>query len=490
MTSPTHAEVIIIGAGLSGLQAATTLHEAGISFLVLEARDRIGGKTLSRDFSSGVSDMGAAWINSTNQSHMYALAQKFGLEMITQNTDGEIVMHDLDGSVHSFPYGGTPGKEVEVGGVQDMVRIRDLFEETCQKVNVADPLASYKALGVEYDKMSMADFVTFHKGGDTARCTVTIWTRAMLGLEPGEVSALYFLAYCKAGGGLMQMRSDRKDGGQFIRIAKGEMPEFLKCDIRRVSTDLIGIGTQSFSRGLASLLPPDSIALNSAVSSVDSTNSTTTVTTKLGKRYTCQRVIVSLPTTLYKSLDITPPLPPSKQRLAEATIHGHTSKVFLAYSTPWWRKSGFCGLTQSLRGLVAVTRDTSNDSKGHYTLLCFLVGDPGRNWSLLSPANRRKALEDHIGSVFAPLVDEVPKPTGYTEQIWSNEEFSAGCPCPAFPPGLMSEVGAKAIAEGWGRVHFVGTETSQVWRGYMEGAVRSGIRGAEEVIGEFKKAKL
>jgi monoamine oxidase len=92
--------------------------------------------------------------------------------------------------------------------------------------------------------------------------------------------------------------------------------------------------------------------------------------------------------------------------------------------------------------------------------------------------------------VFKSLVDEVPKPTGYTEQIWSNEEFSAGCPCPAFPPGLMGEIGADAVAESWGRVHFVGTETSQVWRGYMEGAVRSGIRGAKEVIAGLGKGKL
>jgi monoamine oxidase len=221
MPPPSHVEVIIIGAGLSGLQSAVTLHEAKIPFLILEARPRIGGKTLSRDFSNGISDMGAAWINSTNQSHMYALAKRFNLETIEQNTDGDIVMHDLDGSVHSFPYGQVPGQEVEVDGVVDMVRIRDLFEELCQSVDVEDLLASVRKLGVDYDNMSMTDFVKFHKGGETALCTVSIWTRAMLGLEPEEVSALFFLGYCKAGGGIMQMRSDRKDGGQFLRIAKG-----------------------------------------------------------------------------------------------------------------------------------------------------------------------------------------------------------------------------------------------------------------------------
>lgn len=105
-----------------------------------------------------------------------------------------------------------------------MVRIRDLFESLCQKIDIhnPNPLSSLEVLGgIDYDQMSMTGFVEFHKGGEMSMCTVTIWTRAMLGLEPGEVSALWFLHYCKASGGLMQMRSDRESGGQFLRIATG-----------------------------------------------------------------------------------------------------------------------------------------------------------------------------------------------------------------------------------------------------------------------------
>jgi len=112
---------------------------------------------------------------------------------------------------------------VEKGGVNNMIMVRDLFERLCHKVDLRDPRQSTEALGKDYDAMSMADFVKNEGGGKTAMATVRIWTRAMLGLEPQEVSALYFLMYCKGGGGIMQMRSDRENGGQFLRLANGEL---------------------------------------------------------------------------------------------------------------------------------------------------------------------------------------------------------------------------------------------------------------------------
>lgn len=374
-----------------------------------------------------------------------------------------------------------------------MIRIRDLFESLCQKIDIHDPdhLSSVEALGgIDYDQMSMKEFVEFHHGGETALCTVAIWTRAMLGVEPGEVSALWFLHYCKAGGGLMQMRSDRMGGGQFLRIKEGSPHSRAIVGMER---KLITTGTQAFSTGLADLLPSDSIILNAPVKAVDDCGTSVAVSTD-NKTYRAKRVVISLPTVLYKTIQFVPPLPDFKTSLATKTVHGHYSKVFLSYATPWWRdleSISSCGLTQSLKGLVAVTRDTSNDKRRHFSLICFVVGDPGRRWSILSATERRAAVEEHIKSIYQPLLDmkckgrKVPGLKSYTEQNWNNEVFSGGCPCPAFPPGLMSEVGGE-IRSGVGNLSFVGTETAFEWRGYMEGAVRSGERGAKEVIESLK----
>jgi monoamine oxidase len=104
-------DAIIIGAGLSGLQAASTLDHEGLRYLVLEARDRVGGKTFSlRDPATGAvkSELGAAWINDSNQGRMWQLAQDLGLHTYVQNTTGDVVVQDLDGSLVKFPYGEVP----------------------------------------------------------------------------------------------------------------------------------------------------------------------------------------------------------------------------------------------------------------------------------------------------------------------------------------------------------------------------------------------
>jgi monoamine oxidase len=103
---PDLVDVVVVGAGLSGLQAACNVHAAGFSVLILEAKDRAGGKTWSRPVATGGTvDLGAAWINDTNQSKMYALARRFGLQTITQRVQGNDLHQIPDGSIKIVPFG-------------------------------------------------------------------------------------------------------------------------------------------------------------------------------------------------------------------------------------------------------------------------------------------------------------------------------------------------------------------------------------------------
>lgn len=111
LASAPAVDVVVVGAGLAGLTAAQHILKAGYSCVVLEARNRVGGRTWSQKAPNGdgVFDVGAAWINDTNQSRMFSLAQSFGAEFVVQNTTGNIILEDEDHSLSQFPYGGLPG---------------------------------------------------------------------------------------------------------------------------------------------------------------------------------------------------------------------------------------------------------------------------------------------------------------------------------------------------------------------------------------------
>lgn len=145
-------------------------------------------------------------------------------------------------------------------------------------------------------------------------------------------------------------------------------------------------------------------------------------------------------------------------------------------------------MVQSFKGPIAVIRDTSIESQNNFSLTCFLAGNSGRELSKLSKAERHRAVTSHIKEVFSPFVN-VPEPLVIAEHEWFKDQWAQGCPCPATPPGVMSEFG-HALRTTHGNVHFVGTETGIKWKGYMEGAIESGERGAAEVIKSLTKAKL
>ncbi|RDW72944.1 amine oxidase-9 [Coleophoma cylindrospora] len=448
-------DVVVVGGGLSGLQSAHDIQRAGYSCVVLEARDRVGGKTWSRPTKcGGYVDVGAAWINDTNQSRMFALAKRFGLDLIEQCTEGNCAAESPDGGPSIiFPYGEVPN--FSEADTADIVRVRDLFEELCHTIDIKQPWAP------DHDSVTLEQFMKERHAGEKALGIVNIWTRAMLGCESSEMSALYFLDYCKSGGGLLQMRGDRKHGGQYLRIRTG---------------------TQSFSTNIAASMVPGSVILEAPVLRIAQNMSGASVTTEDGSRYRCKKVIVSIPTPAYKEISFLPPLPLDKVRYSNSSMLGYYAKMIMVYDKPWWREAGFCGMTQSFVGPMTVTRDTSDEAVGLYSLTCFVVGEPGRLWSKLDGTARQEAIMAQLIVLFGTEQEaNIRSATEIFEQEWAKDPWSRGCPCPVVPPGIMTEVGT-ALRRPDGALHFVGTETSFEWKGYMEGAVRSGERGAAEVI--------
>ncbi|KAJ5087343.1 hypothetical protein N7456_010959 [Penicillium angulare] len=456
LAAPTQTtDVIIIGAGLAGLTAAHDVLRAGLSCVVLEGRDRVGGKTLSQQLNDGKGaiDLGAGWLNDTNQSKVYALAKRYGVDLIEQNTQGNAVLEDFDGKCTSFAYGELP--KFDKATQDHIAEIRDMCEADCQALD------AWRPKDTSLDSVTFEAYLRSRGAKETAMATATVWTRAMLGQEPKDISALYFLNYCKSGGGLLQMRSDRKDGGQYLRVRQG---------------------TQAFALGLASSLPEGIVKLSQPVHSIVQSADRSVKVQAGGIVYGASKVIITIPSPALKNISFHPKLPPAKQAFLESTTYGYYTKAMMEFRSPFWVKAGFCGLAQSFIGPAGVVRDSCVPEDQKYVLTCFMGGDPGRAWAALPTKEREQSLLKQLSKLYGVTnIDaEFIQMTAYE---WVQDEFSGwGCPCTSLTPGVLDTVGPDALRENAGNLHFAGTETAGEWKGYMEGAIRSGERAAAEVV--------
>ena len=469
-TATSHYDVVVLGAGLAGLTAAEQVIRNGYSCLVLEARDRVGGRTFSTRLpADGVVDLGAAWINDTNQWRMYQLARRANAELIVQNTTGDVALLDAQGSRHTFKYGGLPFT-ADAETQEQLATIRDMVEADCQQLEVEGgrPVAKETAAAAAKANLPRLDSLTFlaylqsRNASDRAISNATVWTRAMLGQEPQDISALYFLLYCRGGGGLLQMRSDGKNGAQYLRVRQG---------------------TQIFAQTLADSLPAGTVQLSSPVRAIHQQQHRGAIVRSDSQTVVARKVISAVPSAVVKTIDFDPPLPPRKELLLNSFRYGYYTKVMMIFTHAWWTTKGFSGLAQSFNSPIAVVRDTSVPMDNKWVLTCFMSGDPGRAWfQLPSEQAKTNAILDQLGNLFA---DRELVHRAFVESVsneWGLEPFSGyGCPCPALAPGVLDAVG-DALQEPFRNVHFVGTETADEWKGYMEGAVQSGERGASEVV--------
>ncbi|XP_033981756.1 probable flavin-containing monoamine oxidase A [Trematomus bernacchii] len=460
-------DVIIVGAGLSGLSAAHLLRKRNAKFriLVLEGKDRVGGRTVSTEIpaANGVDrwDFGGQWVGST-QTHILELIKELGLETYPQFSIGKKVHHMGGPGAKVRTYTSIPTLSPLV--LMDLTQLLWKIDRLLATVCVQDPSMTPGA--VELDSMTLQSYIDKQAWTTELKEEMGLCSRSLFGMEPSQMSFLFFLMFAAAAGGLLALLESTPGCAQELKI-KG--------------------GTQQLSQCLAERVGFKNVRLGSAVTAIWQDAEWARVSTTTNT-FLCRAVIVTCPPHLAAKIHYQPALPSQREFLTQNMPVGHMIKFILTYQTAFWREKGFSGeivAGSSTECPFCVTFDATSPS-GNAALVGFIAGQQASQWSSKESGERREAV---LSSLVKYLGPEARSFIHYEEKDWAKEDYSGGCPVNVMAPGMLTYY-HPSLRKPCGRIHWAGTETATLWCGYMSGAVQAGQRAALEVLAELCPTSL
>ena len=442
------ADVVVVGAGLAGLAAARELRAAGAAVVVLEARDRVGGRTLNEPLGDGqVVEVGGQWIGPT-QTRLAALANELGVETYPTYTAGENVL-ELGRSLRRYT-GEIPRLGPHV--VADLAQAQAKLARLARKVR---PEAPWETPGAErLDSQTLWSWMRRNVYTRGAWTMLEIATPAVCAAEPADISLLHFLFYVRSAGDFDAL-IDTEGGAQQDRFVGGSQLVSLRM------ADELG----------------DAVRLSAPVRRIEhGEDGVAAHSDELAVR--ARRAIVAVPPALAGRIAYDPPLPGLRDQLTQRMPQGTVIKAMAVYDRPFWRDEGLSGHGISDEGPAKIVYDNTPHSGSPGVLLGFFEGRTAREWGGRSERERRDAVVSGFTRMFGPGAS---RPERYIERVWADEEWTRGCYGCYMPPGGWTVFG-RALREPIGPLHWAGAEVATVWNGYMDGAVRSGEEAARAVL--------
>jgi monoamine oxidase len=438
-------DVAIVGAGLAGLSAAQKLTENGAQVCVIEARNRLAGRTYHGDVilmngQKADLDWGGQWVG-PSQTEMMTLLNKYNIRTIPTPEIGRGL----------FICNGQRADDIgKLGGVQAAF---DKIDELAQTI---DPSAPWKhPQATMLDNQNFETWIEKNVASGAREFIDTAIAGAFLACAAKDTTILDVADYVRNGGGIKAL-TDCEGGAQEACIAGGP-PALAEA----MSKELLANGCV--------------IRLNDPVKQVEQTRKNVRLQTAKAGYAAAKLIITAPPVVTLDKISFVPALQSSKQAALAAVRPGYAMKVQAFYATPWWNKKGLSGVTM-VDNTHTETFDISK--RGHHILASFIYGPQAQKLRKLPVAAQHKWVINNLTEL---LGEEAQSHLGVFSHDWTLDPWTLGCFAGHFGLGGWTQHGADLI-KPTGPIHWAGTESATTWRGYMEGAVLSGRRAASEII--------
>ncbi|MDQ1454744.1 MAG: monoamine oxidase [Actinomycetota bacterium] len=443
------ADVCVVGAGYAGLTAAWRICQGARSVVVLEARDRVGGRIWTQHLSDGSPvDRGGAWLGPKHDA-IFALAREVGASTYKTWVKGSHLLIDGD---RTRRYTGLIPK-ISPLAVVTIALAQARLDRMAKKVPLETPWTAKRA--AEWDTRSVAWWI--ERAGIQSGIGRDLFEMAVRGLFTGDLndtSFLHLLFLVRAHGSINTLFSI--EGGSQENMVEGGAGSIAQ----RVADDL--------GDAVRLRVPVRSIAQRDDHVVVEAGDITVSA----------RHAVVTVPPALALGIAFDPVLPDDRLTLYRNAVAGPESKTLVVYDEPFWRADGFSGQTSEPGSASEVTLDASPASGTPGVIASFAFGPVAARFDALDPTDRRRAVLDALTRRLGP---RAASPAEFIETAWWSEEWTRGCSMAHLPPGILTRYG-RLLREPFGRVHWAGTETSTTSHGAIDGAVRSGERAAAEIL--------
>jgi len=451
-------DVVIVGAGASGLTAANKLKAAGKSVVVLEARDRIGGRLWTDDIDGAMLEIGGQWV-SPDQDALIETIAELGLETYSRYREGENVYIAEDGERRLFEGEIFPVPAKTEG---EIVGLIEKLDALVAEIDPDAPWAHPRAK--ELDEVSFAEWLGTQTDDEEAKLNIGMFIAgAMLTKPTHAFSALQALLMAAS-------------AGSFSNLVDAD---FI-LDKRVVG------GLQQVPLGLAAKLG-DAVRLNQPVrklrwaglsSDAGSNPEQGVVAVTDSLEVHAQRVILAVPPILYSRISYEPPLPRRQHQLHQHLSMGFVIKVHAVYETPFWRAQGLSGTAFSPYELCHEAYDNTNHGDSRGTLVGFVSDEEADGVFTLSAEERKAKILESLSHYYGP---EALNPVVYYESDWGSEEWTRGAYAASFDMGGLARYGAD-LRKNVGPIHFACSDLAGKGYQHVDGAIRMGRLVAEQII--------